>query len=124
MHINMAADPRKANQDEYSVTTDFSGEKGDALFAVYDGHGADGHDAAAFCKKKLPAAVAKHVRQKRVKEYQKHLTEEGKSTKGSFDPALWPKLGIQDYEMACLKGFLECNKAMFDDPKVSSCLYA
>lgn len=89
------------------------------MFAVYDGHGADGHDAAAYAKKNLPNQIAKNVRQSRVKEYQKQLKAEGKSLKGSYKPDLWPTLSIQDYEMASRKGFLECNTAMHADPNVS-----
>lgn len=86
---------------------------------MYDGHGTDGHDAAAFAKKNLPNQIAKYLRQMRVKEYQKILKAEGKSLKGSYKPELWPTLSPHAYEMACRKGFLECNKAMHDDPSVS-----
>ena len=114
-------DPHKENQDECAITLKFAGEEGDALFAVYDGHGGDGHDCARFAKKKLPAILAKHLRQKRVKMYQNDLRASGMSLKGSYKPEAWSKLSIPDYEETCKKSFLECNKAMHDDPSVSSC---
>ena len=58
------------------------------MLAVYDGHGAQGHDCARFAKKKLPQAVAKHLRQARVKKYQQQLKAQG-TAKGAklFDPS-------------------------------------
>jgi serine/threonine protein phosphatase PrpC len=117
----LSKDPHKSNQDDHGITMDFGDETGDAFFAVYDGHGSMGQQAATFCKKSLPRFVACQLRQKRVKLHQTQLKEEGKSLRGSYkDSSMWPKLSISDYEIACRKGFIECNKAIRDDPKVTS----
>lgn len=78
-----------------------------------------GQQAAVFAKKKLPYFIGRQLRQKRVKLHQTQLKAEGRSLKGSYkDSEMWPKLSIPDYEIACRKGYMECNKAMHDDPKV------
>lgn len=105
-------DPKKSNQDKYGITLNFAGEEGDAMFAVYDGHGKDGHSAAAFTKKKLPQVLAKHLRQKRVQKYMAQLRAEGKSTKGAWDPQKWPFLEAKEFEECCHKSFLETNELM------------
>ncbi len=42
--------PNKDNQDSYSVITNFGGASDQAFFAVYDGHGKDGHLCARFAR--------------------------------------------------------------------------
>ena len=42
----LLVEPKKYNQDKYGVTLNFAGEPGDAMFAVYDGHGGQGFAAA------------------------------------------------------------------------------
>lgn len=111
-------DPHKANQDDYSITLQFAGDEADALFAVYDGHGAKGHDCAKYAKKKLPHNIAKYIRQARVKSYQAELKKAGQSLKGSYKPHLWPVLSAKEYEVACRKGFMETNKKMHEDATV------
>lgn len=113
-------DPKKSNQDKYGITLNFAGEEGDAMFAVYDGHGKDGHSAAAFTKKKLPQVLAKHLRQKRVQKYMAQLRAEGKSTKGAWDPQKWPFLEAKEFEECCHKSFLETNELMHAEKSVSS----
>eukprot|EP00980_Cylindrotheca_fusiformis_P028148 scaffold22583_cov106-Cylindrotheca_fusiformis.AAC.19 len=110
----------KPNQDAYSITLGLGGEEGDAMFAVYDGHGSHGHDCAIFAKKQLPKSVAKFVRQKRSQQHIQPLKAEGKSTKGAWNPKLWPMLDDQTYEDCCRKGFLETNKLMHDKQNVSA----
>lgn len=96
-----------------SIVLQFAGEDNGAMFAVYDGHGKTGHECSTFAKKKLPAIIAKYVRQERAKNYQKKLKEEG-SEKGVkvFDPQKWPLLTEDEYKECCRKAFLECNKLM------------
>lgn len=115
---NTFIDPHKANQDAYSINHKFGGEDGDIMFAVYDGHGEQGHTCAAYARKNLPALVEKYIRKKRVARYQASLKAKGESTKGSFNPKMWPKLSTQDYEEQCRKSFLECNEKMHADDKV------
>lgn len=107
-------DPSKENQDEYSIGTKFAGDNGDAMFGVYDGHGQEGHTTSSYAKEKLPNIIAKYIKQKRVKEYQKSLEAQGKATV-AYNPSMWPKLNVVDYEAACRKGFLECNRAMNEE---------
>lgn len=111
-------DPTKANQDKYGITLNFAGEAGDAMFAVYDGHGAHGHEAASFAKKKLPQVLAKHIRQKRVQKYTSKLKGEGKTTKGAWNPKQWPILDTAELEACCQKSFVETNDAMHNEKSV------
>lgn len=112
-------DPNKQNQDEYGIKLKFGGEETDALFCVYDGHGGRGHDCARFAREKFPTILAKYIRKKRVKCYQDELKAAGQSTKGSFNPTMWPKLSVKDYEAACFRSLVELNQVMHDDDQVS-----
>lgn len=100
----------------------FAGEEGDAIFSVFDGHGEKGHECANYAKMKLPQALAKYVRQKRVQRYSETLQKIGNSKKkGAWNPQEWPLLSTADFEEACKKAFRETNKSMSDDKKVSIC---
>lgn len=110
-------DPHKENQDEYSIDLGFAGEETGAMFAVYDGHGTGGHDCARFAKRKLPQAIAKHLRQARVKKYQTYLKENNVKAP-AFEPKKWPYLAAEEYKACCRKGFLECNEAMHKSKEV------
>jgi serine/threonine protein phosphatase PrpC len=110
------------NQDKYGITLNFAGEAGDAMFAVYDGHGNDGHCAATFTKNKLPQVLAKYIRQKRVQKHMAQLTAEGKSTKGAWNPQVWPFLETSEFEQCCHKSFVETNHLMHAEKSVSSML--
>jgi hypothetical protein len=112
------SDPHKANQDELGITLNFAGEQGDSVFAVYDGHGDEGHHCARYAKKKLPIVLAKCLRQIRCQRYMAQLKASGKAAKNGWDPAQWPLLSVDDYERCCRKALLETNKAMHDDKKV------
>lgn len=112
-------EPKKYNQDKYGVTLNFAGEPGDAMFAVYDGHGIQGHDAALFARNKLPQVLAKHIRQQRVKNYIARLKEEGKPSKGAWNPDKWPLLDKAELERCCRQAFLETNDAMHKEQSVS-----
>jgi serine/threonine protein phosphatase PrpC len=112
-------DPNKANQDKHGIIVDFGGEEGDAMFAVYDGHGENGHDCAAFASKQLPKSMIKFSKQKRSKNYIENLRREGKSTKRTWNPSLWPMLKIEEYKECCNKAFLETNEALHNDKGVS-----
>lgn len=94
------------------------------MFAVYDGHGKDGHKAATFSKKKLPQILAKYVRQMRAQKYMAQLKAEGKTTKGAWNPVKWPILDTSELEECCRKSFLETNKLMHNEKSVSSTRYA
>jgi len=110
--------PHKENQDSYGITPKFAGEEQGALFAIYDGHGTQGDAAAAFAQKKLPAAIAKYLRQARVLKYKEYL-KKNNINKPAFDPAQWPLLTEEEYQVCCRKAFLECNKAMHKTETVS-----
>src|SRR5210317_1896971 len=97
------------------------------MFTVCDGHGASGHDCSRFVQKDIPRSIAKYVRQTRSQQYISELKAEGKSTKGAFQPELWPRLGVEEYEECCRKGFKETNQALHDEKTVrtrSNCLCA
>ncbi|KAL3927195.1 MAG: hypothetical protein SGBAC_013180 [Bacillariaceae sp.] len=106
------------NQDDYSITLKLGGEANDAMFAVYDGHGSNGHDCAAFCKKDIPRSVAKYIRQKRSSRHIAKLKADGKSTKGAFRPELWSTLEADEYSECCCKAFKETNKALHENEKI------
>lgn len=93
------------------------------MFAVYDGHGKNGHACARFAKNKLPRLVAKHLRAERVKKYKDYV--KGHDIKGAklFDPKNWPYLSADEYKAVCRKAFLECNEVMHDTKSVSYCLF-
>lgn len=120
MHLSRAQslDPHKANQDDYSISHKFGGEDGDIMFAVYDGHGEEGHTCSAFARKNVPTLMEKYIRKKRVSRYQAELRAKGESAKGSFNPRMWPKLSTEDYEEVCRKSFIECNEMMHEAPNV------
>ena len=90
------------------------------MFSVYDGHGADGHEAASFAKKKLPQVLAKYLRQKRVKKYMDKIKADGQTTKGAWNPKKWPFLETLAFEECCQKSFLEANEAMHSEKSVSA----
>jgi len=131
-------DLHKANQDRFTITTDFAGVDGDMLFAVYDGHGRSGHDCAQFAKEKYPKILAKHVRQARIKRHKSNMAREAKKAKqmaeggnevakkktqkGAFNPKLWPMLTTTQYEEAIQKAHVECNRAMHNADKVDDAL--
>lgn len=101
----------------------FAGLKTDAMFAVYDGHGSQGHSCANYAKEKLPKTIAKHIRKKRSQKYQGILQQQQpkattKKKQRGWDPDNWPMLTQREYEQCCHKAFLECNQGMHDDPKV------
>ena len=89
------------------------------MFAVYDGHGANGHDCAQFAKKDIPRSVAKYVRQKRSSAYIAKLKADGKSTKGAFQPQLWSTLDAEEYGECCKKAFSESNKALHEKETIN-----
>jgi serine/threonine protein phosphatase PrpC len=111
-------DPLKANQDDYSVTHKFAAESGDILLGIYDGHGSEGHSCANFAKENLPQLIAKYINKERVAQSKAILKQKGQSTKASFNPRMWPKLSVKDYEECCRKGFTKCNQKMHDDKYV------
>lgn len=111
-------DPNKANQDDYSITHKFGAESNDILFGIYDGHGLKGHSCSNFAKENLPQLIAKYICKKRAAQYQAISKQKGESTKGSFNPRMWPKLSVKDYEECCRKGFIKCNQKMHDDKYV------
>ena len=109
-------DPHKENQDESSVIAPFASSANDAMLAVYDGHGKNGHSCARFVKRSLPQLLAKYVKQARVKKYQaQSSTTAGKRL---FDPPKWPLLSPDEYQECCRKSFLECNEALHNSDDV------
>lgn len=117
-HFRFRSDPHKANQDELGITLNFAGEQGDSIFAVYDGHGNQGHHCARYAKKKFPIVLAKYLRQTRAQRYIAQLKSAGKTTKGAWNSAKWPLLSVEDYERCCRTALLETNQAMHDDKDV------
>lgn len=115
-------DVHKENQDSYSITLNFAGQDGDALFGVYDGHGPYGDKCAQFAKKELPKALAKEIRALRIKKH-KGMVNAGKaSNEGGFKPSNWPLLSEEEYEGACMRAHNACNAAMRKDDKVDDTL--
>lgn len=55
-------DPFKANQDAYAVHPQLSSTHGDALFAVFDGHGSDGDKCAQYTKKNYPRQLEANLK--------------------------------------------------------------
>ncbi len=117
--LKLSLDASKANQDALSISLALGGEDGDAMFAVYDGHGALGHDCAIFAMKQLPRSVSKFIIQKRSQQHLAKLKAEGKSTKGAWNPKIWPMLDVEQYEDSCRKAFIATNKMMHDEKTVS-----
>mmetsp|Transcript_37358 Transcript_37358/g.90722 ORF Transcript_37358/g.90722 Transcript_37358/m.90722 type:complete len:418 (-) Transcript_37358:121-1374(-) len=107
------------NQDDYSITLKLGGEANDVMFAVYDGHGSNGHGCAVFTKTDIPRSVAKYIRQKRSSRHIAKLKAEGKPTKGAFRPELWSTLEEKEYGECCRKAFEETNKALHDNAKIN-----
>ncbi|CAB9506024.1 2C and cyclic nucleotide-binding/kinase domain-containing protein [Seminavis robusta] len=112
-------DPHKQNQDEFGTHLQFAGVDRDAMFAVYDGHGKNGHACSQFARERLPKAIAKHVRRIRCQKYQ---NTRDNNKKGGWDPSRWPMLNRKEYEACCRRAFLEVNQAMHDEPTVPDSL--
>jgi len=116
-------DPHKENQDAYYICpSKFASGEGDALFAVFDGHGDKGHDCALFAKQKLHSYLAQNIKKQRAASNAARLRAmeangEAKP-KNAFHPSSWPYLGVREYEKACRAAHLQCNKAMHDAKKV------
>ena len=54
---------KKENQDEYFVQVGgFGGQKEASCYAIFDGHGSYGRNAAAFCCRELPALLDQELR--------------------------------------------------------------
>ena len=49
--------PNKENQDSYVVIPSFGSLKDQALFAVFDGHGKDGHQCAKYARDHVREAL-------------------------------------------------------------------
>eukprot|EP01036_Dinobryon_divergens_P032546 gene32546-42159_t len=49
--------PNKENQDSYVVIPSFGSLKDQAFFAVFDGHGKDGHQCAKYARDHLPRVI-------------------------------------------------------------------
>ncbi len=113
-------DPHKENQDEYRVQNPFTNSDRDAMLAVYDGHGKQGHACARYAKKHLGKCVEKQVRLARVKKYKDELRAAGSPESKVFDPHKWPYLNADEYKVCCEKAFAECNQQMHASPDVSS----
>ena len=119
-------EPHKPNQDDYHITAaDFAKGTGDALFAVFDGHGAKGHDCAAFAKSKFPVMLASNIQKARAKKNAGKIKDNPDKAKvvGAFHPSSWPRLTVEEYERCCRDACLRCNKAMHDDGKVRDSSY-
>lgn len=94
-------DANKANQDSYSVTTNFSGQESDALFAVYDGHGRYGDKCAQFARDHLPNLISKHV--KKAKRDNRDEFEE---------------LTKEETQTVCSLAHKQCNTAMHNSQEL------
>ncbi|KAL7552012.1 hypothetical protein ACHAWF_015229, partial [Thalassiosira exigua] len=120
-------DPHKENQDAYHVTsTNFASGTSDAFFAVFDGHGDDGHACARYCQKTLPRSVSQQVKKARAAENAKRLRElerRGESKpKNAFHPKNWPELEGDAYEECCREAHARCNQALREDKHVKDSL--
>jgi serine/threonine protein phosphatase PrpC/CRP-like cAMP-binding protein len=101
-------DPHKANQDAFSVTKDFCGQKTDAFFGIYDGHGRDGDRCAQFARDKLPELLEKFVMRSKSKESKLHQARGGSAA----DSEKTLELTKDQIQTSCLKAHIECNRAM------------
>ncbi|KAL3789207.1 hypothetical protein HJC23_002792 [Cyclotella cryptica] len=113
--------PHKENQDTYHITpTKFALGEGDALFAVFDGHGQFGHECSAFAETKFPSLLAHHIKKARVAKNAARMKGNPQKTKepGAFHPRQWPYLSVEEYEQCCREACLGCNRAMHEDSKV------
>ncbi|KAL7516928.1 hypothetical protein ACHAWX_001898 [Stephanocyclus meneghinianus] len=114
--------PHKENQDTYHITpTRFAFGEGDALFAVFDGHGQRGHECSAFAEAKFPSLLAQHIKKARAAKNAARLKGKPQKAKepGAFHPRRWPYLDVKDYERCCREACLDCNRAMHEDSKAS-----
>lgn len=114
-------EPHKPNQDDYHVTpTKFASGEGDAIFAVFDGHGAKGHDCSYFAKLKFPSLLAANIKKARAAKNAARLKDCPQRTRepGAFHPNQWPHLLVEEYERCCRDAALGCNKAMHQDNTV------
>jgi len=109
-------DVHKPNQDSYSIDNKFSGACDNSFFAVYDGHGDDGHTCARFAKKKLPMLMTKYMRQLRISEAQNLARNKGE--KFVWKPDDWPDLNKQQCEEISERAHLKCNEEIHDSDGV------
>lgn len=121
LHTFNATEPHKPNQDDYHVTpTKFASGDGDAIFAVFDGHGANGHDCSYFAKLKFPSLLATNIKKARAAKNAARMKDNPQRAKepGAFHPNQWPYLMVEEYERCCRDAALQCNKAMHQDNTV------
>ena len=52
----------KANQDAYSVVTDFCGDTSSIFFGVFDGHGSTGDLCSIYAREHVPESIKRQVR--------------------------------------------------------------
>ena len=57
-------DMEKENQDSYSFHNKFGKDTGTSFFAVYDGHGKDGHLVSRYVRQELPKDILKELENK------------------------------------------------------------
>jgi serine/threonine protein phosphatase PrpC/CRP-like cAMP-binding protein len=113
------SDPNKANQDAFSITTNFGNQKTDALFGVYDGHGRDGDRCAQFARDNLPPTIEKCVSRLKVRERKLHNLQPNGTSRSSTPPLELTKEQIQ---ASCHKAHVDCNKAMHQAPDLDDSL--
>lgn len=107
-------DPHKPNQDAYSITHNFCSIPEDSFFAVYDGHGPVGEHFAQYAKENLPKLISKHIKQEQVQAHRTKNASLPQNEKLPFNPKLFPKLDHTQYEQACKRAHIECNRNMID----------
>jgi len=97
-------DPHKPNQDAFSITHSFGGQKTDAFFGIYDGHGRDGDRCAQFARDVLPIQVEKYIGASKQREAQIYNTSNsnGKTV----------ELTKEQIQSACLNAHVEANRQM------------
>lgn len=119
-------DPHKANQDAYSVVERFgSGESNDAFFAVYDGHGRDGHLCAQFARDNMPRCLARHINKFKQQEAPRHKQQLNRLVTKSANPGdalSYIELSREQIQQAALRAHVECNLAMHKDPSLDDSL--
>ena len=108
----------KPNQDAFAVKNNIGGEDGVYHFAVYDGHGDEGHKCAAYAKKNLPTKLDKESRKVRVKAAKSEAAANG--TKFKFNPKLWPALTKDQCESIFKVAYESTNEDMHNDKTVRS----
>jgi len=96
----------KPNQDAFSINHDLCEQSNFSshLFAVYDGHGRDGHKCAQFSRDNVPLLIERYVSQ----AFRMGQLSKGRRGGGSNSSVL----SREEMQRACHNAHVECNRMM------------